>query len=142
MKAILKPRFKKGSDPLNSKGSDPFLKRGLRTRKVKGTVPLNSRGQYPLSYVLLILLLFTSGKEFIARIPRRQLFGVGDRSRHIEAEAGQHDKAGEIPVLFEFILRRMVGVIVEFLEGLDGEFLGLALDLHACPDGERGNAGS
>src|SRR5262249_737778 len=66
--------------------------------------------------------------------------GVGDGAGHVEAKPGQYDEAREVPRRLQLVLRPVVRRVVELLEGLAGEALRLALDLHARRDGEGRHA--
>src|SRR5947208_656605 len=57
---------------------------------------------------LLHPALLSRRVEFVARVPGRQAFGVGDVAGHVEREPGQHDEAREVPLGLKLVLRRVV----------------------------------
>src|SRR5262245_32886133 len=75
--------------------------------------------------------LVASRSEFGSWVPCRQPVRIGSLTGDIEGKPGQHDEAGKVPLGLHFVLRRVVGVVVEVLERLAGKILRSALDLHA-----------
>ena len=67
-----------------------------------------------MAYRELLRFRFVARRaEFVADVQSRQSVGVGHVAGHVQDELSQHDEAGEVPFRFEFILRRVVRLVVD-----------------------------